>query len=185
MKRLLDLILSTLSIAIFLIPLIVIYFSIRINTKGNPVYWSDRVGKDNKIFKMPKFRTMVIDTPEMATDMLEAPYKWLTPIGNFLRKSSLDELPQIFCVFIGKMSFVGPRPALYNQYELIEMRTKKGIHKLLPGITGWAQINGRDELELEDKVAYDKFYLLKKSVLFDIQIIFKTITKVLSADGIR
>ena len=185
MKRLLDLLLATLSIAIFLIPLIVIYFLIKINTKGDAVYWSDRVGKDNKIFKMPKFRTMLIDTPELATDKLEDPYQWLTPIGNFLRKSSLDELPQIFCVFVGKMSFVGPRPALYNQYELIEMRTKRGIHRLLPGITGLAQINGRDELELEDKVEYDKFYLLKKSVLFDIKIIFKTITKVLSADGIR
>ena len=134
---------------------------------------------------MPKFRTMVINTPELATDKLDDPYQWLTPIGDFLRKSSLDELPQIFCVFVGKMSIVGPRPALYNQYELIEMRTKIGIHRLLPGITGWAQINGRDELDLEDKVAYDKFYLQKKSVLFDIKIIFKTITKVLSADGIR
>ena len=185
MKILLDLFLSSLSIAIFLIPLIVIYFSIKINSKGDAVYWSDRVGKDNKIFKMPKFRTMVINKPELATDKLQDPYKWLTPIGDFLRKSSLDELPQIFCVFVGKMSIVGPRPALYNQYELIEMRTKIGIHRLLPGITGWAQINGRDELDLEDKVAYDKLYLQKKSVLFDIKIIFKTITKVLSADGIR
>ena len=185
MKRLFDLFLSSLSIAIFLIPLIVIYFSIKINTKGDAVYWSDRVGKDNKIFKMPKFRTMVINTPELATDKLEDPYQWLTPIGYFLRKTSLDELPQIFCVFVGKMSFVGPRPALYNQYELIDMRTKKGVHKILPGITGWAQINGRDELNLRDKVKYDKFYLMKKSVLFDFMILFKTINKVLSSDGVR
>ena len=185
MKRLLDLFLATLSIAIFFIPLLLIYSSIKLNTKGNALYWSDRVGKDNKIFKMPKFRTMVLDTPELATDKLKDPNQWLTPIGYFLRKSSLDELPQIFCVFVGKMSFVGPRPALYNQYELIEMRTKKGIHRLLPGITGWAQINGRDELELKDKVEFDKFYLLKKSFLFDIKIIFKTITKVLSADGVK
>ena len=184
MKRLFDLFLAILSILIFLIPLLIIYFSIKISTKGNAVYWSDRVGKNNKIFKMPKFRTMIIDTPELATDKLTDPNQWLTPIGYFLRKSSLDELPQIFCVFIGKMSFVGPRPALYNQYELIEMRTKKGIHKLPPGITGWAQINGRDALKLKDKVEYDNFYLLKKSFLFDIKILFKTITKVLSADGV-
>ena len=185
MKRLFDLFLATLCIVIFLIPLILIYILIKINTEDNAFYWSDRVGKDNKIFKMPKFRTMVINTPELATDKLQDPYQWLTPIGDFLRKSSLDELPQIFCVFVGKMSFVGPRPALYNQYELIEMRTKIGIHRLLPGITGLAQINGRDELDLEDKISYDKLYLQKKSVLFDIKIIFKTITKVLSADGIR
>jgi len=185
MKRLFDLFLATLCMVIFLIPLILIYISIKINTKDNAFYWSDRVGKDNKIFKMPKFRTMVIDTPELATDKLKDPNQWLTPIGNFLRKSSLDELPQIFCVFAGKMSFVGPRPALFNQYELIEMRTKKGIHRLLPGITGLAQINGRDELNLIDKVEYDNFYLLKKSVLLDIKILFKTISKVISADGVR
>ena len=185
MKRLFDLFLATLCMVIFLIPLILIYILIKINTKDNAFYWSDRVGKDNKIFKMPKFRTMVIDTPELATDKLKDPNQWLTPIGNFLRKSSLDELPQIFCVFAGKMSFVGPRPALFNQYELIEMRTKKGIHRLLPGITGLAQINGRDELNLIDKVEYDNFYLLKKSVLLDIKILFKTISKVISADGVR
>ena len=185
MKRLLDLFLAIISIVIFLIPLLIIYFSIKISTKGKALYWSDRVGKDNKIFKMPKFRTMVIDTPELATDKLQDPNQWLTPIGYFLRKSSLDELPQIFCVLVGKMSFVGPRPALYNQDELIKMRTQKGIHRLLPGITGWAQINGRDTLKLNDKVEYDNFYLLKKSFLFDIEILFKTITKVLSADGVR
>ena len=185
MKRLFDLFLATLSIIIFLLPLLLIYFSIKIYSKANPLYWSNRVGKDNKIFKMPKFRSMVVNTPELATSELEDPDKWLTPLGSFLRRSSLDELPQIFCVFFGKMSFVGPRPALYNQYDLIEMRTDSGIHKLLPGITGWAQINGRDERSIKEKVAYDKFYLLKKSLFFDIQIIWKTFTKVLKSDGVK
>lgn len=185
MKRLFDLLIATVSTVIFFIPLLIIYFSIKVNTKGNPIYWSDRVGKDNKIFKMPKFRTMIINTPELATNELEDPYQWLTPIGSFLRKSSLDELPQIFCVFVGKMSFVGPRPALYNQYNLIEMRTEVGVHKLLPGITGWAQINGRDTITLKKKVKYDKYYLIKKSFLFDIKILWQTIIKVISSDGVK
>ena len=185
MKRLFDLLIATVSTVIFFIPLLIIYFSIKVNTKGNPIYWSDRVGKDNKIFKMPKFRTMIINTPELATNELEDPYQWLTPIGSFLRKSSLDELPQIFCVFVGKMSFVGPRPALYNQYNLIEMRTEVGVHKLLPGITGWAQINGRDTITLKKKVQYDKYYLTKKSFLFDIKILWQTIIKVISSDGVK
>ena len=185
MKRLFDLILSTLSIIIFFFSLLIIYFSIKIHSKSNPLYWSDRVGKDNKIFKMPKFRSMIVNTPELATSELEDPDKWLTPVGSFLRRSSLDELPQIFCVFIGKMSFVGPRPALYNQYDLIEMRTEMGIHKLLPGITGWAQINGRDELSLEEKVIYDKYYLISKTLFFDIKILWKTIIKVLKSDGVK
>lgn len=185
MKRLFDLFIASVSTVIFFIPLVIIYFSIKVNTKGNPIYWSDRVGKDNKIFKMPKFRTMIINTPELATNELEDTYQWLTPIGSFLRKSSLDELPQIFCVFVGKMSFVGPRPALYNQYNLIEMRTEVGVHKILPGITGWAQINGRDNLTLKKKVKYDKYYLTKKSFLFDIKILWQTIIKVISSDGVK
>ena len=185
MKRLFDLFLSSLTIIIFFIPLLIIYLSIKIYSKGNPIYWSNRVGKDNKIFKMPKFRSMRNNTPELATSELKDPYKWLTPIGLFLRKSSLDELPQIFCVFAGKMSFVGPRPALYNQDDLIKMRTDNGIHKLLPGITGLAQVNGRDELTLKDKVKYDKLYLINKSFLFDLKILSQTIIKVITSDGVK
>jgi len=148
------------------------------------LYWSDRVGVGNSIFKMPKFRTMHKDTPEVATHLMNNPARHLTPIGAFLRKSSLDELPQLWSVLKGNMSFVGPRPALFNQDDLIELRTRKGVHELVPGITGWAQVNGRDDIPIPLKVEYDEYYLKNKSFFFDLKIIFITALKVLRAEGV-
>ena len=147
-------------------------------SKGSVLYWSDRVGKNNKIFRMPKFRTMRIDTPTIATHLMNDPKTFLSPLGGFLRKSSLDELPQLFTIIKGDMSFVGPRPALFNQYDLIELRNKKGLQKLLPGLTGWAQIHGRDELTIPKKVELDVEYFKRKSFLFDLKILWITLTKV-------
>jgi len=158
---------------------------IKLTSKGPALYWSDRVGVGNGIFKMPKFRTMRIDTPPVATHLLQNPDAYLTPIGPFLRKSSLDELPQLWSVLRGDMSFVGPRPALYNQDDLIELRTKKGIHGLVPGITGWAQINGRDDLPIPIKVGYDEYYLKNRSFLFDIKILFLTLFKTVKSEGVQ
>jgi len=185
MKRIFDLSLVFISLIILCIPILLIALAVRLTSNGSVLYWSDRVGRNNKIFRMPKFRSMLIDTPDVASHLLQEPEAWFTPIGNFLRKSSLDELPQIWSVLKEEMSFVGPRPALYNQADLIALRKDAGIDKLLPGITGWAQINGRDELNIEEKVMFDKEYLNKKSILFDLRIILLTIIKIIKRDGIK
>ncbi len=184
MKRILDLSL-VLFVGIFALPLVVVVATlVALTSRGPVLYWSDRVGQDNTLFKMPKFRSMKKDTPAVATHLLPDPTSFLTPIGGFLRKSSLDELPQLWNILKGDMSFVGPRPALFNQYDLIELRTKAGVHVLLPGLTGWAQINGRDELPIPQKVALDLEYLNKRSFWFDIKIIFQTGVKVLRRDNV-
>lgn len=185
MKRIFDLSLVFISVIILFIPIFLIALAVRLSSNGPVLYWSDRVGRNSKIFRMPKFRSMRTDTPDVASHLLQEPDAWLTPIGNFLRKSSLDELPQIWSVLKKEMSFVGPRPALYNQADLIALREEAGIDKLLPGITGWAQINGRDELNIEEKVLFDKEYLYKKSIFFDLKIILLTIIRIIKSDGIR
>ena len=185
MKRIIDLLLVFVFFSILVLPMILIFILIRLTSKGPAIYWSDRIGKNNSIFKMPKFRSMLIQTPTVATHLLNKPDSYLSPIGGFLRRSSLDELPQLLSVLKGDMSFVGPRPALYNQYDLIDLRTKNGVHTLLPGITGWAQINGRDELSISDKVLLEVEYLKKQSILLDIKIILMTILKVFKRDGIN
>lgn len=184
MKRIFDLVLATLAGIFLLIPVLLVAVFVRLTSKGPVLYWSDRVGRDNKIFRMPKFRSMYIDTPAVATHLLNDPDRYLTPIGGFLRKSSLDELPQIWSIIKGDMSFVGPRPALFNQADLIELRTRAGIHRLAPGLTGWAQINGRDELPIPQKVALDIEYMEKKSLWLDLKIIFLTALKVLRRDNV-
>ena len=163
----------------------IIAFFVKLTSKGPVLYWSNRISKDNKIFMMPKYRTMKIDAPEVATHLLTDPDQFLTPLGKFLRKSSLDELPQLFSILSGHMSFVGPRPALFNQDDLITLRTTKGIQALTPGLTGWAQINGRDELPIPVKVEFDEYYLKHRSFLLDLKIVIMTFTKVIRCDGIR
>jgi O-antigen biosynthesis protein WbqP len=183
MKRLFDIYFGIVLLIILLIPMITISI-ILLLLEGRPIlYWSDRVGKNNKIFKMPKFRSMKAGTPEVATHLLEDSDLFITPIGVFLRRTSLDEVPQILSVLKGDMSFVGPRPALFNQMDLIELRTNKGVNKLLPGITGWAQINGRDELSITNKVTLDAEYLYKQSFWFDIKILWATLVKVIGKKG--
>jgi O-antigen biosynthesis protein WbqP len=162
-----------------------IALAVKLTSKGPVVYWSDRVGRWNRIFKMPKFRSMRVDTPQLPTHLLLDPVVYLTPIGSFLRRSSLDELPQLFSILAGNLSFVGPRPALFNQNDLVELRTEQGIHVLVPGLTGWAQVNGRDELPIPIKVQYDYEYLLRQSLKFDLQIIGMTVVKVLHSEGIK
>ena len=184
MKRLFDLILSTILIFSLLVPMLFISLLIRLTSKGPVLYWSDRVGFGNSIYKMPKFRSMKVDAPEMATHLMLNPDKFLSPIGSFLRRSSLDELPQLISILKGDMSFVGPRPALFNQDDLIALRLEKGLDKLLPGLTGWAQVNGRDELSISDKVALDVEYMNRKSFCFDIRIIWMTFLKVINSQGI-
>ncbi|MDT7516791.1 sugar transferase [Rhodoferax mekongensis] len=184
MKRISDVVFALMLGAVLLMPLLIVALAVRITSKGAVLYWSDRVGKENRLFKMPKFRSMRVDTPTVATHLLHDPDQWLTPIGSFLRKSSLDELPQLWCILNGDMSLVGPRPALFNQYDLIELRTHHGVHELLPGLTGWAQINGRDELPIPQKVALDVEYLQKQSFLFDLKIMCLTIVKVLRRDSV-
>jgi len=184
MKRIFDVVFALMLGAVLLMPLLIVALAVRITSKGAVLYWSDRVGKENRLFKMPKFRSMRMDTPTVATHLLHDPDQWLTPIGSFLRKSSLDELPQLWCILNGDMSLVGPRPALFNQYDLIELRTHHGVHELLPGLTGWAQINGRDELPIPQKVALDVEYLQKQSFLFDLKIMCLTIVKVLRRDSV-
>lgn len=184
MKRIFDLIFLIPIILLFFFPFIIINIFLIFLVKGNIYYWSDRVGKNNKIFRMPKFRTMRIDTPQLASNLLIEPNKYLIPCGNFLRKTSLDELPQIWSIMKGDMSFVGPRPALFNEKELIKLRTNVGVHKLLPGLTGWAQVNGRDLINPQQKVVLDTIYLNKMSLLFDIRILFITIIKVLKKEGV-
>jgi O-antigen biosynthesis protein WbqP len=184
MKRLFDLVLAIILIILFALPLIVVALAIRLTSSGSSLYWSDRVGRDNHIFKMPKFRSMRTDTPAVATHLLDNPQSFLTPIGGFLRRSSLDELPQIWSVLVGDMSFVGPRPALYNQDDLIALRTERQVHTLVPGLTGWAQVNGRDELPIPVKVNLDVEYMQKQSFFFDIYILYLTFIKVLGRDGV-
>jgi len=184
MKRFFDLLLGVVTIVLLVAPMLLIVTAIRLTSKGPVLYWSDRIGKNNKIFKMPKFRSMLIGTPSVATHLLKNPDACLSPIGGFLRRSSLDELPQLFSVLKGSMSFVGPRPALFNQNDLIAMRTEKGVDKLLPGITGWAQVNGRDELSIPDKVVLDVEYLNRQSLWFDMRILWMTFLKVVKRDGV-
>jgi O-antigen biosynthesis protein WbqP len=184
-KRLIDLYLALLAGLLFALPFLLVAILVKLTSTGSILYWSDRVGRHNKIFKMPKFRTMLVDTPVVATHLLENPEQFLTPIGSFLRKSSLDELPQLWSILRGDMSFVGPRPALFNQDDLIALRAQYGVDKLLPGLTGWAQINGRDELPIPDKVKLDVEYLQNQSLFFDIKILGLTFFKVLRSDGVQ
>ena len=184
MKRLFDITLSFLAGVILLIPTILVAIAVRLTSKGPALYWSDRVGRLNQIFKMLKFRTMRVDTPAVATHLMSDPTIYLTPIGAFLRKSSLDELPQLWSILVGDMSFIGPRPALFNQDDLIALRTEHGVEVLTPGLTGWAQINGRDELPIPQKVAYDVEYLQRRSFSFDLKILWLTFVKVLRREGV-
>lgn len=183
-KRLFDIFLALIASIILFVPFIIVALAVKITSKGPVLYWSSRVGKNNTLFQMPKFRSMRVGTPAVATHLLENPESLLTPIGSFIRKSSLDELPQLWCILNGDMSFVGPRPALYNQDDLIAQRTDAGVHLLIPGLTGWAQINGRDELPIPQKVALDREYLEKHSFFLDLQIIFLTFLKVIRKDGV-
>ena len=184
MKRLFDLILSLFLSVLFFIPCIIITIFVKIESKGPALYWSDRVGIRGVIFKMPKFRTMKVGTPAVATHLLDNAENHYTKLGDFLRKTSLDELPQIYSVLTNNMSFVGPRPALFNQYDLMELRRVNGIDLIKPGITGWAQVNGRDELSIEQKVKFEVEYLENKSFLFDLNILWLTLSRVLKSDGI-
>ena len=184
MKRLFDLCLVLLAALILALPVIVVTLAVRLTSPGPALYWSDRVGRSNRIFRMPKFRSMRIGTPAVATHLLKNPGVYLTPIGSFLRKSSLDELPQLWSILVGDMSFVGPRPALFNQDDLIALRTELGVHEMTPGLTGWAQVNGRDELPIPEKVKLDAEYLRRQSLLFDIWILWLTFVKVLGRDGV-
>ena len=179
MKRLFDLMLAVIAALILLLPCMLVGLVVRLTSPGPVLYWSDRVGRDNAIFKMPKFRSMRIGTPAVATHLLSNPDACLTPIGGFLRKSSLDELPQLWSIIRGDMSFVGPRPALFNQHDLIALRTQYGVHRLVPGLTGWAQVNGRDELPIPQKVALDCEYLQNRSIGMDVKILFLTVVKVI------
>ena len=183
-KRLLDISLAILLLIILFLPIIIFWLLVKITSKGPGIYWSDRVGRNNRIFKMPKLRTMKIDTPIVATHLLKNTESHITVIGSFIRKNSIDELPQLWSIIIGDMSFVGPRPALYNQYDLISLRKNHGVDKLYPGLTGWAQINGRDDLPVKKKVELDIEYQKKMSVLFDLKIIFLTLRNVIIRDGI-
>jgi O-antigen biosynthesis protein WbqP len=184
MKRSFDLALAVVTVVCLALPILILGLAVRLTSLGPALYWSDRVGRHNRLFKMPKFRTMRIDTPAVATHLLKNPDQWLTPIGSFLRKSSLDELPQLWNILKGDMSFVGPRPALFNQHDLITLRSEKGIDELLPGLTGWAQVNGRDELLIPKKVELDVEYLQRQSLLFDLKILWLTVLKVLSKGGV-
>lgn len=184
MKRLFDLFLGLNAAVVLAVPILAVALAVCLTSKGPVLYWSDRVGRGNSIFRMPKFRSMRVGTPAVATHLLQEPGAYLTPIGSFLRKSSLDELPQLWSILKGDMSFVGPRPALYNQDDLISLRTQSGVHRILPGLTGWAQVNGRDELPIPDKVQLDVEYLKKRSLGFDLHILWLTFVKVVSRDGV-
>lgn len=184
MKRSFDLLLALCAALILLMPVLVVALAVRMTSRGPALYWSDRVGRSNKIFRMPKFRSMRVGTPAVATHLLADAKSHLTPIGSFLRKSSLDELPQLWSILVGDMSFVGPRPALFNQHDLITLRTQHGVHELVPGLTGWAQVNGRDELPIPEKVKLDVEYLQRQSLWFDIRILWLTFVKVLRRDGV-
>ena len=183
-KRVCDLLL-VLGVAVVLaLPMLLVAVMVRLTSPGPALYWSDRVGRKNQIFQMPKFRSMRVGTPAVATHLLTNPVAHLTPIGSFLRKSSLDELPQLWSILVGDMSFVGPRPALFNQADLIEQRTALGVHRLVPGLTGWAQVNGRDELPIPQKVALDAYYAQHQSLALDLRVLWMTFLKVLRRDGV-
>lgn len=184
MKRFFDVSISFVALVFLSLPMLIAALAVRLTSPGPVLYWSNRVGRNNSIFKMPKFRTMRTDTPAVATHLLGDPDRWLTPIGKFLRKSSLDELPQLFSILAGDMSIVGPRPALFNQDDLVALRTDNGVHQLTPGLTGWAQINGRDELPIPVKVEFDRWYLQHRSFLLDLKIIALTFVKVLKKEGV-
>lgn len=185
MKRLLDVTIALLALLLAAPALLLLALAVLLTSKGPALYWSDRVGRNNTIFKMPKFRTMRTDTPAVATHLLTEPDRWLTPIGAFLRKTSLDELPQLLSILKGDMSFVGPRPALFNQDDLIALRTERGVHGLVPGLTGWAQVNGRDELPIPVKVDYDLWYLRNRSLWLDLKILLLTFLKVIRREGVQ
>jgi len=184
MKRLFDLTVGIVATILLMLPILFITLAVVLSSSGPVLYWSDRVGRQNRIFKMPKFRSMHVHTPAVPTHLLQNPNQWLTPIGSFLRKSSLDELPQLWSILKGDMSIVGPRPALFNQDDLISLRTENGVHELLPGLTGWAQVNGRDELPIPQKVQLDLEYVQRRSLLFDLRILWMTVLKVLARDGV-
>jgi O-antigen biosynthesis protein WbqP len=184
MKRLFDLSLAGVAALILSLPILVIALAVRLTSPGPALYWSDRVGRGNRLFRMPKFRSMRTDTPAVATHLLVDPQRYLTPIGSFLRRTSLDELPQLWSILRGDMSFVGPRPALFNQDDLVALRTQSGVHELTPGLTGWAQVNGRDELPIPEKVRLDAEYLVRRSFCFDVYILWLTALKVLRRDGV-
>ena len=184
-KRIVDLLLALFALLFLVVIILIIAVMVKLSSIGPALYWSDRVGRNNNLFKMPKFRTMQVDTPAVATHLLTDAKQFLTPVGSFLRKSSLDELPQLWSIIKGDMSFVGPRPALFNQYDLIELRTNYGVDKLLPGLTGWAQINGRDELPISEKVKLDIEYMQNQSLSLDLKILAMTFLKVLRSDGVK
>lgn len=183
-KRLFDLLLGMACLLVFAIPMLVVAAAVRLTSAGPALYWSDRVGQHDRIFRMPKFRSMRVGTPAVATHLLKDAGSQLTPIGSFIRRTSLDELPQLWCIFTGEMSFVGPRPALFNQEDLIAARRAAGVSVLKPGITGWAQVNGRDELSIPEKVAFDADYLARQSLAFDVHVLFLTALKVVKRDGV-
>ena len=185
MKRIFDVVLSIILLIVLILPMLLIALLIRFTSDGQALYWSDRVGKNGVVFKMPKFRSMQTNTPVVATHLMEQPDEFLSPVGGFLRRSSLDELPQIFSILKGDMSFVGPRPALFNQDDLIALRVEKRVDQLIPGITGWAQVNGRDELSILDKVDFDVEYLINKSLWFDFKILWVTLIKVVKRVGVK
>jgi O-antigen biosynthesis protein WbqP len=183
-KRGFDIVVALMAGCFLLIPAMFVAVVVRVTSPGPSIYWSKRIGKDNRVFEMPKFRSMRIGAPALASHLLEDPGCYLTPIGGFLRRTSLDEIPQLWSVLRGHMTIVGPRPALFNQHDLIRLRTDRGIHRLVPGLTGWAQVNGRDDLPIATKVAYDHEYVLKQSVTFDLMIIARTVLKVLRRSGV-
>ena len=185
MKRIFDIVLGISMLVVLAFPMLFIALLVRLTSDGQALYWSDRVGKNGVFFKMPKFRSMQVNTPAVASHLMKQPDKFLSPIGRFLRRSSLDELPQLFSILKGDMSFVGPRPALFNQDDLIALRKKKGVDQLIPGITGWAQVNGRDELSIADKVNFDVEYLINQSFLFDLRILWMTFVKVIKRVGVK
>jgi O-antigen biosynthesis protein WbqP len=183
-KRAFDFFASLAALIVLAMPIVLIAIAVKLTSRGPALYWSERVGQGNRVFRMPKFRSMRVDTPVVATHLLELPDRWLTAIGGFLRRSSLDELPQLWSILVGHMSLVGPRPALHNQQDLIELRTRRGVHVLRPGLTGWAQVNGRDELPIPQKVEYDAYYLEHRSFAFDLKILRMTFAKVLRKEGV-
>lgn len=185
MKRVFDIVVAATSLVVLALPIAIVALLVKCTSTGPVIYWSDRVGRHNAIFRMPKFRTMRIDTPALATHLLTNPQQFLTPVGSFLRKSSLDELPQLWSILKGDMSFVGPRPALFNQADLIALRSQSGVDQLKPGLTGWAQVNGRDEIPIPEKVRLDTIYLQHQSFVFDLKILFRTFIKVVSQDDIK
>jgi len=184
MKRTFDMLFSLIAAIVLFIPALIIALLVRLTSEGPVLYWSERIGLHNQIFRMPKFRTMKIDTPAMATHLIQNPHAYITTIGRFLRKNSLDEIPQLYSIIKGDMSFVGPRPALFNQHDLFKLQTEKSIHEVLPGLTGWAQINGRDELPIPVKVEFDDYYRSHRNFLFDMQILFMTFYKILKKEGV-